>query len=135
MDVSGLKDRITQLETEKQTIEANYKTQLSDRDFGDLLKDCISAANGKNTKAIMALLDMETLKKSKNQKEDITAALKALTEAEDSKMLFGESANPIGTGDPIGNVGGKKMTAEEKENADCRAAMGLPPIKAEGGDK
>lgn len=134
-DVSGLKDRITQLETEKQTIKSTYEAQLSDRDFGNLVRECISAAKGRNAKAITALLDVDTLKKSKNQKEDIAEALKKLAEAEDSKMLFGESANPVGTGDPIGDVGGKKMTAEEKEDADCRAAMGLPPIKAEGGEK
>ena len=39
----------------------------------------------------MALLDMDTLKASKNQKDDIAAALKGLSEAEDSKMLFGET--------------------------------------------
>ncbi len=33
-------------------------------------------------------LDVDTLKASKNQKEDIAAAIKGLSEAEDSKMLF-----------------------------------------------
>ena len=48
---------------------------------------------------------METLKASKNQKEDVAAALKALTEAEDSKMLFGEpEPKPAGTGNLIGQV-------------------------------
>ena len=98
-----------------------------------MLKDCISAAHGKNQKAITALLDLDSLKASKNQNEDVKAAIKALTEAEDSKMLFGEpEANPIGTGSPIGRVGGNQMTAEQKEDADCRAAMGLPPVKTEG---
>ena len=31
------------------------------------------------------------MKASKNQKEDIDSAIKALTEAEDSKMLFGNT--------------------------------------------
>ena len=65
----------------------------------------IASAKGVNAKAITALLDVETLKASKNQKEDIAAALKALTEAEDSKMLFGApEPNPVGTGNLIGQV-------------------------------
>ena len=48
---------------------------------------------------------MDTLKESKNQKEDIAAAIKALTEADDSKMLFGEpDPKPAGTGNLIGQV-------------------------------
>lgn len=105
VDVSGLNQRINDLETEKANIQKDYDAKIADRDFNDLVKENIAAANGKNAKAIMALLDVETLKASKNQKEDIAAALKALTEAEDSKMLFGEpEPNPVGTGNLIGQV-------------------------------
>ena len=45
------------------------------------------------------------MKASKNQKEDIAAAIKALTEADDSKMLFVEpDPKPAGTGNLIGQV-------------------------------
>lgn len=105
VDVSGLNQRINDLETEKANIQKDYDAKIADRDFNDLVKENIAAANGKNAKAIMALLDVKTLKASKNQKEDIAAALKALTEAEDSKMLFGEpEPNPVGTGNLIGQV-------------------------------
>lgn len=105
VDVSGLNQRINDLETEKANIQKDYDAKIADRDFNDLVKENIAAANGKNAKAIMALLDVETLKASKNQKEDIAAALKALTEAEDSKMLFGEpEPNPVGIGNLIGQV-------------------------------
>lgn len=105
VDVSGLNQRINDLETEKANIQKDYDAKIADRDFNDLVKENVAAANGKNAKAIMALLDVETLKASKNQKEDIAAALKALTEAEDSKMLFGEpEPNPVGTGNLIGQV-------------------------------
>ena len=70
-----------------------------------MLKESIATVKGKKAKAITALLDLDTLKSSKNQKEDIAAALKVLTEAEDSKMLFGETQpETIGVGDPIGVV-------------------------------
>ena len=132
VDVSALNQRITDLETEKGNIESDYQKKLAERDFNDLIKEGIAAAHGKNVKAITALLDTETLMQSKNQKEDITAAIKTLTEAEDSKMLFGDAVEIAGKGNPIGDIGGGKLTPEEKEEADCRAAMGLPPA-GEGG--
>lgn len=127
VDVSGLNQRIKDLETEKTNIQKDYDAKIADRDFNDLVKESIAAVNGKNPKAITALLDVETLKASKNQKEDIATALKALTEKEDSKMLFGEpEPNPVGTGHLIGQVrGGNSTSADE---AAMRAAMGLPPV-------
>lgn len=106
-DVSGMKQKIEDLEKDIKAKDADYQQQIADRDFNDVLKDSINAAHGKNAKAITALLDVDTLKASKNQKEDVAAAIKTLTEAEDSKMLFGEAEpNPTGKGDPIGGVGG-----------------------------
>lgn len=127
VDVSGLNQRITDLETEKANIQKDYDAKIADRDFNDLVKESIAAFKGKNAKAITALLDVDTLKASKNQKEDIAAALKALTEKEDSKMLFGEpDPKPAGTGNLIGQVrGGGGANTEE---AAMRAAMGLPPV-------
>ena len=127
VDVSGLNQRIKDLETEKANIQKDYDAKIADRDFNDLVKENIAAANGKNAKAIMALLDVETLKASKNQKEDIAAALKALTEAEDSKMLFGTpEPNPVGTGNLIGQV--RTGGGSNADDAAMRAAMGLPPV-------
>nr|DAH96672.1 MAG TPA: minor structural protein [Caudoviricetes sp.] len=105
VDVSGLNQRIKELESEKENIQKDCDAKISDRDFNDLIKESIAAVNGKNATAITALLDVPTLKASKNQKEDIAAALKALTEKEDSKMLFGEpEPNPVGTRNLIGRV-------------------------------
>ena len=104
-DVSGMKQKIEDLEKDIQTKDAAHKQEIADRDFNDLLKECITAAKGVNAKAITALLDVPTLKASKNQKEDIATAIKALTEADDSKMLFGEpDPKPAGTGNLIGQV-------------------------------
>lgn len=127
VDVSGLNQTIKTLQTEKENIQKDYDAKIADRDFNDLVKESIAAVNGRNAKAITALLDVETLKASKNQKEDIAAALKALTEAEDSKMLFGEpDPKPAGTGNLIGQVRGSG--GANTEEAAMRAAMGLPPV-------
>lgn len=126
VDVSGLNQMIKNLQTEKENIQKDYDAKIADRDFNDLVKESIAAVNGRNAKAITALLDVDTLKASKNQKEDIAAALKALAEAEDSKMLFGEpDPKPAGTGNLIGQVRKSEPSADD---AAMRAAMGLPPV-------
>ena len=125
-DVSGLNQRIKELEDSKKAIESDYEEKLANRDFNDALKENIIAANGKNVKAITALLDLEALKESKNQKEDIAEALKKLAEAEDSKMLFGKpEPDVVRTGNLIGAVHGNNVDAED---AKMRAVMGLPQL-------
>ena len=105
VDVDELNNTITTLKTDLANKDKELTDKLAERDFNDLLKDSIVSAKGKNAKAITALLDVDTLKASKNQKEDIAAAIKALTEAEDSKMLFGEQEpEVVGSGNPIGAV-------------------------------
>ena len=126
-DVSGMKSKIANLETDLQTRAAEYAQQIADRDFQDMLRECITSANGRNAKAITALLDLDALKTSKNQKEDVATALKALAEAEDSKMLFGlAEPSVMGNGNPIGSV---NKGGNSESDAVMRAAMGLPPQK------
>ncbi len=126
-DVAGMKQKIETLEKDIKTKDENYQKEIADRDFNELLKESITASKGRNVKAITALLDVDALKASKNQKEDITAALKALSEADDSKMLFGEpEAKQVETGNFIGQV---RKTESSTDDAVLRAAMGLPPVQ------
>ena len=127
VDPAALNQKIADLQKDLQTKDAEHQAQIADRDFHDMLKESIANAKGKNAKAITALLEVDKLKESKNQKEDIAAALKALSEAEDSKMLFGESEpEVIGKGDPIGIV---RKTGNQDSDAQMRAVMGLPPVQ------
>lgn len=129
VNVDELNSTIATLKTDLANKDQELKDKIADRDFSDLLKDSITSAKGRNAKAITALLDLETLKASKNQKEDITAALKTLAEAEDSKMLFGEpEPYVLGKGDPIGSV---IKTGNQDSDATMRAVMGLPPVTTE----
>ena len=128
VDVTGLQQKITDLETDLQTKETEFQQKLADRDFDNLLTESIHGAKGKNAKAIRALLDVDALKTSKNQKDDVAAAIKALTEAEDSKMLFGEADEAAEIGDVIGSV---KQKSGGTDDAVMRAAMGRPPVKTE----
>lgn len=126
VNVDELNNTIAGLKNDLASKDKELTDKLAERDFNDLLKESIATAKGRNAKAIMALLDVDTLKASKNQKEDVAAALRALTEAEDSKMLFGETETVIGGGNPIGIV--NKNTGGNTPTAEMRAIMGLPPL-------
>lgn len=120
VDADALNKQIADLQADLAKKDTDHAAELADRDFRDSTKAVITKYKGKNEKAIMALLDLETLKASKNQNEDLDAAVKALTEAEDSKMLFGEpEPNIVGAGNPIGVVN----KAGAQDNVTLRDAL------------
>ena len=71
---------------------ASHQKELADRDFQQKMEGAITGVKGKNAKAIMALLDMDTLRDSKNQEADIKAALEGLKK--DNGYLFEEETTP-----------------------------------------
>lgn len=64
VDAEALNKQIADLNEELKNKETEYQNQIADRDFSDVVKEAIAAANGKNPKAITALLDLETLKRN-----------------------------------------------------------------------
>ncbi|QHQ61385.1 hypothetical protein Ana3638_11880 [Anaerocolumna sedimenticola] len=93
VDVSKLKGEIATLTSDLTNTKATYESQIADMQFTSALESKVSALKPRNTKAVMALLDVENLKKSKNQDTDIIAALEALKK--DNGYLFEESkSNP-----------------------------------------
>jgi len=129
VDPDKLKQQIADLQADIKKRDEDHAREIADRDFNAMVGESIRQAKGLNEKAITALLDVETLKKSKNQKADLEAALKALSEAENSKMLFGDpEPNVVGNGKLIGQV---KQTTQSVADAQLRAAMGLPPVSEE----
>ncbi len=77
VDVEELQGKVKQLTDDMETQKTDYENKIAEMKFGTLIDNAISAAGGKNAKAIRALLDVETLKDSKNQTEEITAAIEA----------------------------------------------------------
>lgn len=101
VDVSDLQKEIETLKKDMADKEADYQNQIADRDFQALLMAGITEAKGKNPKAIAALLDIDALKASKNQKEDTAAAIHAL--AESDAYLFGDTNTTPATVNTGGN--------------------------------
>lgn len=123
IDVNNLQAEIAKLNQSLKDKDDEYNAKIAERDFNDLLNGAISSKGGKNVKAIIANLDVETLKASKNQKEDIESALE--TFKKDNDYLFNSDEpikNPVG---PTGNQGGN---GNLDDNA-LRAIMGLPEKK------
>ena len=93
--------------------EAAHKKEKEDREFNEGLSAAITEAKGKNAKAIMALLDLDKLRDSKNQEKDIKAALASLRT--DNGYLFEDNGgNPTFT-DPKGNGGNGGGTVTVKD--------------------
>lgn len=78
VDVAQLQGQITQLQNDLTAKETEHQNKLSEMAFDHALEKAITGANGRNAKAITALLDVSTLKASKNQEADIKAALEGL---------------------------------------------------------
>ena len=128
VDADKLNSEIADLKEQLAKKDSDCKAQIADRDFDEIVKDAIAEAKGRNVKAIK---DVDTLKASKNQKADVEKAIKALTEAEDSKMLFGEDQPaPVGRVGTIGKVTGG--TSGNDFLASIRAAAGLSTTPNEG---
>ena len=103
---------------------AEYKRQQEDREFTSALENAISEAKGKNAKAIMALLDTEKLRGSRNMEKDIKSELDALRT--DSGYLFEDNGgkphfsapngagSPSGTSKPLGTLSMAEYIAARK---------------------
>lgn len=112
---------IEKLQADIKAKDEEYAAKEADRVFRDAVKEAISAAGGRSDKAIMAMLDLDTLKGSKNQKNDIKAALEEVKK--DNDYLF-KSKEPIDNPNPTGPTGGGGGAGGS--SSALRAAMGLP---------
>ena len=78
--------------TKHDTAVAAYQKEQEDREFNSVLEAAITDAKGKNANAIMALMDLDKLRGSKNQEKDIKAALDAMRN--ESGYLFDDGGTP-----------------------------------------
>lgn len=92
VNVSELQGKITQLTTDLANKDSEFQAKLDDIQFSSQLKDALREAKAKNDKAVMAILDVDALKKSKNQAADIQSAIEAAKKEND--YLF-QSDKPV----------------------------------------
>lgn len=75
VDVKDLQEKVTKL-------QADLDAQAAAFAFDNELDTAIRTVNGKNTKAIRGMLDIEALRSSKNRADDIKTALEALVKSD-----------------------------------------------------
>lgn len=98
--------------TKHDALIAAHQKEAEERDFNEALAAAISEAKGRNAKAIMANLDLEKLRGSKNRDKDIKTALDSLRT--ESGYLFEDNGGKAKFTQPSGNGGnsggGKKLS-------------------------
>lgn len=96
-DYEQVKSQVEEYKTKYEQSKAEYEAKIADMQFGTSLDAAITAAGGRNAKAVKALLDVEALQASKDQTTDIKAAIEACQK--ENGYLFGATEpikNPIG---------------------------------------
>lgn len=115
VDVNEMKEKISQLTADMAAKDAEHQARIADIEFNSALDTALTASKARNAKAVKALLDLDKLKTSKNQTEDIKTALEAVKAENDYLFVSenkGEPFHPIGA-DGANVAGDKKMTLTE----------------------
>lgn len=94
VDVGTLQGKITELQDQLKAKDGEWQKKLDDLAFNGVMADCITAAKGKDQKAVLAMLEdkMEEIRTSKDQKAAANAAIEALKK--DKEYLFDAPTPP-----------------------------------------
>lgn len=122
VDAAELQRKITDLTTQLQGKDTEIEKIKTDYAFETSVKDAIRKASGRNEKAIMALLDVETLKASKNQAQDIEAAITALKK--DNDYLFQTTTQVPRVVSSTTGINNEAQTKKEQANEALRSLLG-----------
>lgn len=118
-DYDQVKAQVEDYKKKYEDSKAEYEGKIADMQFDSTLEAAINAAGGKSAKAVRALLDVDSLKASKDRSTDIKSALEACQK--ENAYLFG-SNEPIRN--PTAPTGGSS-TGMDANTMSLRAAMGL----------
>lgn len=89
IDVDGLKEQITTLQKENKVAKEKYDSELNEIKISNAIEKAITKANGKNVKAVKALLEVEKLELLEDGTlKGLDDQLNSLKGSEDTKFLF-----------------------------------------------
>ncbi|ADZ84457.1 phage scaffolding protein [Cellulosilyticum lentocellum] len=116
-DVEALQTKIKEHEATIAQKEKEYKAEVTKLAREAINTELIGKYKAKNAKAVMALIDEFEAKDDADYKTLLDSKLKALSEADDTKFMFGEAQtkqtyNPGGGGDPTKEGLGASMAAQ-----------------------
>ena len=111
MNIDDIKLKADDYKTKFETAEAKSKEDIENLKFNHDLESMARDYNAKNIKAVLALLDKETLKGSSNRDNDLKTAFEGLNTS-DGYLFGSDEANGTGGSLGAGNKGKKTMTKE-----------------------
>lgn len=118
VDVKDLQGKIATLTTDLTAKETEYQGKIADMEFNAKLDGLITKSGAKNAKAVKALLDLDSLKSSKNQDTDLQTALEACKT--ENGFMFGADEPIL---NPTASTGGSLPQNSPLDS--IRTAMGL----------
>lgn len=92
VDVAKLQAKITQLTADLESKDNEYAKKIADRDFDDMVSRYATEYKAHDIKAVIPFLDVEKLKSSKNQNDDLKAAFE--TVKKEKGYLFEDKTVP-----------------------------------------
>ena len=110
-DAKALTDKIAELEGALAQQKTFYEESLKEQGFSAALQNAIAKAKGRNPKAILALLDTETLKSSEDRETAIASAVEALQKSDGYLFEDPQLPPPYARGTGAAISGQKKMPA------------------------
>ncbi|MCM1024418.1 MAG: phage scaffolding protein [Prevotella sp.] len=124
VNVEELRGKISALEKTLADKETEHASKIADMEFNSDLRDAIRTSGAKNSKAVSALLDLDSLKASKNRGKDIADAIEKI-KSENDYLFESEKHEPMPSF--LGGTGGSGTVSDDNS---VRAIMGLPPVKS-----
>ena len=122
IDAAALQTKVTNLTAQLQGKDTEIAKIKADYEFDASVKEAIRKASGRNAKAIMALLDTDTLKASKNQAQDIETAIADLKKEND--YLFQQPSTIPRVVSSTTGINNDAQTKKEQANEALRSLLG-----------
>lgn len=131
VDVKELQGKVTKLTADLTDKDKEYQQKISDMEFAAALDSALGESKARSLPAVKALLDIETLKASKNRTEDIRAAIAKVKADNDYLFISDEPIKNAVANTGSTGTSGKKMTLleamkykNEHPDADIKSLIG-----------
>lgn len=122
VDATALQQKVTDLTNQLSGKDEEIEKIKADYAFNDSLNEAIRKSGARNSKAVMALLDLEALKKSKNQTADIEAALEGVKKENDYLFVSNKPVPRVVSTTP--GINPDVQTKKEQANEALRSLFG-----------
>ena len=119
-DVEGLQKKIKEHEATIKKLNDDHKAEVTKMARDAINTELLGKYKAKNNKAVMALIDELDAKTNDDYRTLLDSKLKSLSEADDTKFMFGEAQtkqnyDPAGGGNPGKSGLGASMAAQRNE--------------------